>query len=315
VKPAIVNGMGAVHQLIAEVGRQGALEKCTFDRHEIEAAAAYLCDEDNAVGYLYAGWCQAALPHRRLPDTEGWQIQTDHTSLIVEPGMRLGLAGRPEPVGVPYGSRARLILIYLQTEAIRTQSREIELGGSLRAWLTRLGITVSGPSAAAVRDQAERISRCHLTFQVTKGRATGLVNQNIVDSAIFLDNPDEGQGSLFLHTAKLSEGFFAQLRQHPVPLEEAAIKQLSNNSMALDAYAWLAYRLHSLSAPTIVPWRALMGQFGGGFAQVKHFKPRFLSNLGLAVAVYPDARVTVDDAKGLVLQPSRPPVDKRHVLR
>jgi hypothetical protein len=100
VKPAIVNGMGAVHQLIAEVGRQGALEKCTFDRHEIEAAAAYLCDEDNAVGYLYAGWCQAALPHRRLPDTEGWQIQTDHTSLIVEPGMRLGLAGRPEPVGV-----------------------------------------------------------------------------------------------------------------------------------------------------------------------------------------------------------------------
>ena len=187
-------------------------------------------------------------PHKRLPDTEGWQIQSDHTSLIVEPGMRLGPAGRPVPVGIPYGSRAKLILIFLQTEAIRTQSREIELGGSLRAWLTKLGITVSGPSASAVRDQAERISRCRLTFQVQKGSALGLVNQNIVDEALFLETPDEGQASMFLNTAKLSEGFFAQLKRHPVPLEEAAIKQLSNNSMALGCL-----RLAGLSAAQPTP--------------------------------------------------------------
>jgi replication initiator protein len=184
-KPIHNNGMGAVHTLVADKGRQGALELNAFERDVVEAAAAYLGDEDTAIGYLYSGWCQAALPHRRLADTEGWQIQSEHTSLIVEPGMRLGAAGKPIPVGIPYGSRAKLILIYLQTEAIRTQSREIELGRSLRAWLTRLGITVSGPSAAAVRDQAERISRCRLTFQIQKGRATGLVNQNIVDEAIF----------------------------------------------------------------------------------------------------------------------------------
>ncbi len=216
------------------------------------------------------------------------------------------------PVGIPYGSRAKLILIYLQTEAIRTQSREIELGRSLRAWLTRLGITVSGPSAAAVRDQAERISRCRLTFQVQKGGATGLVNQNIVDEALFLESADEGQGSLFLNTAKLSEGFYAQLRRHPVPLEEAAIKQLSNNSMALDAYAWLAYRLHSLRSPTLVPWPSLMGQFGGGFGQRKHFKPRFLASVRLAMAVYPDARVD-EDLEGLMLHQSPPPVARRLV--
>lgn len=303
--------MGAVHTLVADKGRQGALELNAFERDVVEAAAAYLGDEDTAIGYLYSGWCQAALPHRRLADTEGWQIQSEHTSLIVEPGMRLGPAGKPIPVGIPYGSRAKLILIYLQTEAIRTQSREIELGRSLRAWLTRLGITVSGPSAAAVRDQAERISRCRLTFQIQKGSATGLVNQNIVDEAIFLDEADEGrQGTLFLTTAKLSEGFFSQLTRHPVPLEEAAIKQLSNNSMALDAYAWLAYRLHSLRRPTLVPWPSLMGQFGGGFGQIKHFKPRFLASVRLALAVYPDARVD-EESEGLLLHNSKPPISRK----
>jgi hypothetical protein len=303
--------MGAVHTLVADKGRQGALELNAFERDVVEAAAAYLSDEDTAIGYLYSGWCQAALPHRRLADTEGWQIQSEHTSLIVEPGMRLGAAGKPIPVGIPYGSRAKLILIYLQTEAIRTQSREIELGRSLRAWLTRLGITVSGPSAAAVRDQAERISRCRLTFQIQKGSATGLMNQNIVDEAIFMDEADEGrQGTLFLTTAKLSEGFFSQLTRHPVPLEEAAIKQLSNNSMALDAYAWLAYRLHSLRRPTLVPWPSLMGQFGGGFGQIKHFKPRFLASVRLALAVYPGARVD-EESEGLLLHNSKPPISRK----
>jgi len=102
--------MGTVHELLREKGKQGALEDGELDRMEIETAATYLADEDTAVGFLYSGWCQAALPHRRLPDGDGWAIQSDQTSLIVEPGMRMGRTGKPEPVGVPYGSRARLIL-------------------------------------------------------------------------------------------------------------------------------------------------------------------------------------------------------------
>lgn len=191
--------MGKVHRVIEEQGQLIARNSGDFDRREIEAAIAYMADEDNGIGFLYSGWCQAALPHRRLPNGKGWQIENGSTTLIVEPGMRRGPAGEPEPFGVPYGARARLILIYLQSEAIRTKSREIELGRSLRAWMGRLGIPWGGESIASVRDQAERISRCRLTFQVTKGRTTGLMNQNIVDTALFLDNPVDGQGSLFLN--------------------------------------------------------------------------------------------------------------------
>ena len=63
-------------------------------------------------------------------------------------------------IGVPYGSRARLIILYLQSEALKTQSREIELGKTLHAWLRRLDIPIGGKSMARrfTATRAERIS-------------------------------------------------------------------------------------------------------------------------------------------------------------
>jgi hypothetical protein len=297
--------MGTLHQLIKDHGKAAALA-ADLDRREVEAAAAYLADEAGSIGFLYSGWCQAALPHKRLPDAQGWQIIGDHVTLIVEPGMRPA-ASIPEPIGVPYGSRARLIMLYMQSEALRTRSREIELGRSLRSWLTRMGISIGGKSMIAVREQAERISRCRLTLQVRMGRTTGLINQNIVDTAIFLDNGEANQASLFTETARLSEGFYEQLSKHSVPLAEAALRQINNNSMALDIYAWLAYRLHSLEKPTPITWTSLKQQFGNGFTDIRNFRPKFIANLRLALAVYEGAKVDLDE-RGCTLYPAKPPV-------
>jgi len=142
----------------------------------------------------------------------------------------------------------------------------------------------------------------------------GLLNQSIVDTALFLDNQPERQSSLFLEKAKLSEGFYTQLQRHPVPLEESAIKAVSNNSQALDIYAWLAYRLHSLPSPRPVSWRALRAQFGTSVGRLDNFRTRFLANLKLAMAVYPAAHIEVTEA-GLVLHPSKPPVAKDKAIR
>ena len=308
----MLRSMGTVHDILEAKGRQAALQ-FDFDRQVVEAASSYMADEDSGIGFLYSGWCQAALPHRKLSDSKGWQVSGDRFCLIVEPGMRRGPNGEPVHVGVPFGSRARLILIYLQSEALRTGSREVVLGKSLRDWLERMRIPIGGKNLAAVREQTERISRCRLTFEVRQGNRIGLANQNIMDTAIFLD-PDEGevQGSLFAQTARLSEGFFEGLKKHPVPIEEAAIGAVSNNSMAIDIYVWLAYRLHSLSKPTPISWRALKSQFGAGFAELRNFKTKFLPNLKLATAVYPAARIDEDDSgRGLVLHPSPPPVPEK----
>jgi hypothetical protein len=107
--------MGTVHDLIEAKGKLVVLKEDEFSRDVIEAASAYMADEDTGIGFLYSGWCQAALPHRRLPNDQGWQIDGERFRLVVEPGMRPGNLGKPEPVGVPFGSRARLILLRLQS--------------------------------------------------------------------------------------------------------------------------------------------------------------------------------------------------------
>ena len=304
--------MAQVHELIEVSGKQGAL-LAGLNRSVVEAAATYLGDEDTGLGFAYSGWAQCALPHKRLADEAHWGITSEKVRLVVEPGRRtVDGADDLEWVGVPYGSHARLILLYLQTEALRTSSREVELGRSLRDWLGRLGISVGGMTGRSVRDQAERISRCRLTFHLSGTGSSGLVNQNIVDRALFIEEGGERQGRLSLETAKLSEGFFEQLKKHPVPLEEAAIKALSNNAPALDAYLWLAYRLHALKADRLVTWAALKGQFGSGFVKLAQFKFKFQGTLQLATAVYPAAKIEVTTA-GVILKPSRPPVSPRLV--
>ena len=301
--------MGEVHRLLTEHGKQELL-KGDVDRRVLDAAAAYMAAEEGEIGFVYAGWAQASLPHRRLADDAHWEIQNDRVSLIVQPGLRAVPGQSPVSVGVPYGSRARLIILYLQTEAIRTQSREIELGRSLHAWLKRLEIPIGGKSMKDVRDQAERISRCRLTFQISTAGRSGLVNQNILDSAMFVSD-ESTQGDLFIETARLSEGFFEQLQKHPVPIEEAAVKQIANNSMALDVYVWLSYRLHSLKEPRSISWKALHAQFGRGISRMDHFRQQFRETLELALAVYPDANVSHDGPTGIILKPSRPPVMPR----
>ena len=305
--------MGAIHELILLEGKQDAL-KADVRREVVEAAAAYLSDENSGTGFLYTGWCQTALPHKKLLDDQDWQVTADNVTLIVEAGARPGPASAPIPipVGVPYGARARLILLYLQSEALRTGSQNVELGRSMRSWLTRVGVPVGGKSVAMIRDQAERISRCRLTFHFAHGGDVALLNQNIVDAALFKTDED-GRGR-FAQTARLSDGFFQQLKKHPVPLQELAIRAISNNSQALDVYAWLAYRLHALTRPTPITWAALKGQFGLGVGRMDHFRALFLASLQLALAVYPAARVDVGDT-GITLRPSPPPVPPKQSAR
>ena len=311
--------MGTVHWLVIEHGREAAMKRVNpAERHLVRIAADILAEDDDAIGVTYSGFCQASLPHKKLPAEKEWIRRSERLTLMIEPG-RLIRPGTNEGefVGVPFGSRARLILLYLQTQALRSRSREVELGRSMREWLRRMGIAQGGKSIREVRDQATRLSICKLTFFYQNANGgTGFSSERIVDDGVLFLEPsaEDRQEHLFVETVRLSQSFYDALSRHPVPLWEPAIRAIQNNSMGLDLYVWLAYRLHVLSKPTAIRWPRLHQQFGAGFKSQRQFKPTFIGNLKLALAVYPDAGVEIEE-DGLRLLPSRPPVPERQLLR
>jgi hypothetical protein len=304
-----------LHQMIEEEGRAVAVARQVARRPVVEAAAGFLADELHDPAFVYSGWCLAALPHRRPADAATpWEVNNGPVTLLVEPG-RIIRTGKPaELVGVPFGIIARLILIYLQREAVRTNSREVEVGGSMRAWLGLLGMSVGGKTATLVRDQVRRISTSRFTLQMRAENAVAIKSAALVDDAVLFDlepTGDARQPTLFPEVIRISEAFWRQLRDHPVPLDEAALRQLRRSSMALDIYLWLAYRLRALRGPTPVPWPALRQQFGGGgYSGMFTFRQQFTEALHMALAVYPEAarRGVAATPEGLILRPVDPPV-------
>ena len=262
----------------------------------VDAAYEVLSDEAGRIGIVHAGFAMTALPHKRISEAV-WERDSERIKLLVESGLDI----KKQPIGVPYGSIARMILLYLQTQAVRTRSREVELGASMNAWLTAMGIPIGGKTYQIVREQSRRISRCRLTFFRRSENAEIVTNGAFVRDAILPLNPDAPeQLPLWQERVRLDEGFFQSLIEHPLPIREAAIRQISNRSMAIDLYIWLAYRLHVLLGPLEVSWPALRRQFGETYGELRFFRRDALSPLKLALAVYPEARVSVDERTGLL---------------
>ncbi|WP_353861948.1 replication protein RepA [Azospirillum formosense] len=307
--------MGQLHKLITQVGREQAkaLQTDPNQISLIDIATAVLEEERQELGITYSGFALTALPHRRLPDEQPWERRGHKIRLLIEPGRLPIRGGGFKLYGVPYGSRARMILLYLQTRALQTDSREVELGRSMHEWLDRMGLSVGGQTYRDIREQASRIAACNLTFAWEDANSLGFEKDSIVKGGIhFSASPDSQQGMLWEDRVLLSEAFFRELKAHPVPIWEPALRHIQNNSTSIDIYIWLAYRLHILNRPTPITWLAVFEQFGAGYSRLRDFRKRFIEALQLALAVYPDARVDVEE-QGLLLHPSPPPIPERKI--
>ncbi len=308
--------MTNVHQLIVEHGVEGARTRAR-DAHErrlVDLAFEVMGDDEGSFGINYAGFCVTSFPHRDLGDrNRRWFRKNGRFSLLVEPGAII-VNGEPVEYGVPFGARARLIMLHLQSRAIQTNSREVELGASMFDWMRRMGVTNGGKTYQQVQEQAFRISACRLTigWQGDTG-AQGFRQENITSGMFLIPSRDPGQPRLWNDTVTLTESFFEALKKHPVPVNERAIRALSNQSAALDTYVWLCYRLWKLQKSARIHWAPLKEQFGPEYGRMSNFKMRFIESLQDAMAVYPDAKIDIDDA-GIVLHPSRPAVADRRLF-
>src|SRR5271168_5319112 len=152
--------MAQIHQLIINHGIEEArrLAATKHERMVIEAAYQVLSDDAEKMGFTYSGFALTSLPHKPQ-QSQTWRREGHNLTLVLQ----AGVDRNEKSLGVPYGSYARFILLFLQSEAIRTGSREVELGRSMRVWLGSTGLSIGGQTYKSVSEQARRISGCSLT--------------------------------------------------------------------------------------------------------------------------------------------------------
>ena len=298
--------MATVHQLIVRDGIAKAREQAVtkHERQLVEAAYQVLSEDAEKIGFTYSGFALTSLPHKPLNEPV-WRREGHNLTLLLESGY--DRAGKQ--IGVPYGSYARFILLFLQSEAIRTGQREIELGRSMRVWLGSMGLSIGGTTYRLVGEQAKRISNCRLQFYADRAGKELMRHGGFVDGSISMTGVAADQPSLWQERVVLNEEFYRALREHPVPVSENALRAIGPRSMVIDVYIWLAYRLHALLRDVEVGWPALHAQFGAGFKLIRKFRAHFIECLELALAAYPDARVAISE-RGILLSPSRPAIPK-----
>ncbi len=262
--------------------------------------------------------CQTSLPASRPPeDVLLWERRQGRATLLVEAGKAINpRTGHFEQLGLPYGPKARLLLMHLNSEAVRRQSPIIPVEDTMTAFFRRLmGRTQDGRQASMLKAQLSALAAAQFRMGIINGESAIQVDTKVVGAFNLWFEKDDNQRILWPSTLKLSLDYYESLTRFAVPLDERAIAALAHSAIGLDIYCWLAQRLHRVpeGQPQLVPWTALHEQFGQGYSRIRKFREFFVGMLPQIKAAYPDACFEIDQ-RGMALTQSPPPVRKRMVL-
>ena len=280
-------------------------------QHRKRMATALLMEQESAqdadmLGYQARLLVQCSLPYRQQPTNE-WTRRNG--------GITLTLMA-PSAIGLPYGAYPRLILTWATTEAVRTQSRVLDIHQSLTRFMANLGIAphANGREIRRFKEQTRRLFATTVSTSLTDD------SRQVHDMGFRLSSELRMWWEPIMETAAdssrivLSHEFFQVITDGAVPLDLRAIKALKGSALALDIYSWLVHRLSYLKKPTTIPWELLQVQFGSNYAETRSgryaFKKDFQEQLREVLQLYPEAKVTADN-QGLTLRPSRLAIDRR----
>ena len=137
---------------------------------------------------------------------------------------------------LPFGNLPRLILAWVSTEAVRTQNRELVLGKSLADFMRALGVySTSGGKYTRLRNQMKRLFSAHVSLIYEDEHREATAAALIADLTDFWWNPRRpDQPSLWESKIHLSEPFFNEIIQHPVPIDMNTLTALKRSPLGLD---------------------------------------------------------------------------------
>ena len=182
----------------------------------------------------------------------------------------------------------------------------------LRRSLTAHSSTAPPKVIEAMAELEGNLFSCSVSMIYKDDNRRARANAVLADLTDFWWNPKRpAQAGLWESKVRLSEAFFNEIINHPVPLDLTTLKALKRSPLGLDLYLWLVYRTFPLRAPLRITWRQVYRQFGSDPDKasdnrtVQSFRIKVLRELKKIKLAWKDLNYTT--ARGvLILLPSIP---------
>ena len=241
-------------------------------------------EQDKA--FLTRQLVQVTLPHSSPGNVPIWKRRNGNLTLSIRPGWN---HEKDQPIGYPFGSIPRLLLFWITTEALRTQSRKLELGESLAGFMRDIGLDPSTGGGKRgdgrrLQNQMERLFRATISLEMMDTKDKNVIGKRWIDMQVAPEGElwwnfkNPGQATLFGSWIELGEKFYEAIIASPVPLDKRALRALKRSPLALDLYAWATYKTYSLNhhkkVEQFIPWHAFMAQLGAEYNDHKNFKKK-----------------------------------------
>lgn len=222
---------------------------------------------------------------------------------------RLEITGHPS-WGVPFG-QDRLVVLYLATQAVRYQTREVRFRSGAEM-LVEWGMPTNGAHYKRLVDAFRRVFGSTIFFGTAEDHSKLEVWQcsrtHFFDSMkLWLSEAGERSRERE-NTVTLSQDFWQELQDHPIPIEAEVVRLLARNPGCLDLYTWLTWRCHQARGPERVPLFGncgLANQLGvQSFARERKFRERINQWLKLVRLYWPECPATLS-SNGAFLEVDR----------
>ena len=273
-------------------------------------------EQDPEMGFIARMMALCSLPRTNPGNQHQYKRQNGPYKLIM-------VAGGDNKL--PFGNLPRLLLAWVSTEAVRTQSRELVLGRSLSEFMRSLGINSDSGGARGeqtrLRNQMNRLFSATVSLIYEDKSGFKRVSSLVADKHAFWWDPKRpDERTLWNSKIRLGEAFFQEIIQHPVPLDMNTLTALKRSPLGLDLYLWLVYRTFTLQNSLGLPWPHLYRQFGADPSKandkftVRDFRKDCLRELKKIQTAWPGLKYTTGFGL-LILAPSKPAIPPAERLR
>jgi Plasmid encoded RepA protein len=261
--------------------------------------------------HLHSVIALVGLPYKRLPGTQRDYIRSQgNMGLSITSGPLLDDTGTPHIQPIPFGPKARLVLMHLCSEAIRQKSPTIEIADSFTGFVRDMGYPNTGGARGpltAFKEQLNALAACTMRLTVWESDRIRMKTISPIEAMDLWLPAHPEQRSLWPSTVTFSPAMYESLSRHALPINTHVVRAFAGSARKLDLYFWLSWRIYSLDKPVTLSWRALYDQFGGSNTSHRDFKRHIHDDISQIKDVLAKLPIALAD-KGLTISPAGPEV-------